>query len=106
MVRNADVLRGGETAPVWRVDTIRLQLGPCPSSQDLFCALGDALARSGLVARTLEILVGTNGYILNVDCDSDGGGTDVLDAVARLRECDHRAVVDGRRRYPTCSLAR
>jgi len=106
VLRNPDATDTGETRPLWRVDTIRLQLGPCPSPQELFRAHGDALGRSGLVARTLEILAGINGYVLNVDCDRDDGATDVIGAVGRLRECDDRALAGGSWQYKTCSIVR
>ncbi|MDQ1432028.1 MAG: hypothetical protein QOF40_2630 [Actinomycetota bacterium] len=71
-------------APPWfQVRTIRLEFGPCRSGRRVLDALGDVLARTGLVARHVDVNLGLGGYSLVVDCDLDVD-TDVVSVLAVL----------------------
>jgi hypothetical protein len=58
----------GSMAGPCTLHTIRLEFGPHPSVRALFCALGSALAGSGLVANDIDLFPTGDGCILRASC--------------------------------------
>jgi hypothetical protein len=95
-------------APPWfQVRTIRLEFGPCRSDRLVLDALGEVLARTGLVARHLDVDLGLEGYALVVDCDLDVEA-DVVGVLAVLRRPEPQPLepLTSGRTYRPCSLSR
>ena len=95
-------------APAWfQVRSVRLEFGPCRSARQVLDALGDGLARTGLVARHVDVNLGLDGYSLVVDCDLDVRA-DAIGVLAELHrpepEPGEPAASD--MTYRRCSLAR
>ena len=74
-----------------RIGVITLEVGPGRSVRELLGALGDALVRSELVARSIELMPCPGGFVLRSTCDV----TDELALIRVLRE-----LVDGGTRRP------
>jgi hypothetical protein len=93
--------------PWFQVRTVRLELGPCRSARSVLDALGDVLARTGLVAHHLDVGLGLDGYSLVVDCDLDADA-DAIGILAVLDDDEPRPTgppAPGMT-YRRCSLAR
>jgi hypothetical protein len=96
------------SAPPWfQVRTIRLEFGPCRSGRLVLDALGEVLARTGLVARHVDVNLGLDGYSLVVDCDLDVE-TDVVGVLAALDRPEARPFEQSTAgmTYRPCSLSR
>jgi hypothetical protein len=94
-------------APPWfRVRTIRLEFGPCRSARSVVDALGDALARTGLVAHRVDVDMGLEGYALVVECDLDVDA-DLVGVLAALHRPEPRPLepLTAGRTYRPCSLS-
>jgi hypothetical protein len=94
-------------APPWfRARAIRFELGPCRSARLVLDTLGQVLARTGLVARHVDVDLGFEGYTLVVDCDLDLD-TDVVDTLAVLYRAEPRPLdlPTPARSHRPCSLA-